>query len=180
MQRQRQTQNSKQNSKLVCDSHARRSYTTTTTMSTLRRRIFGTSRGDESSDSSRDASPAPAPKEAGGDAYRVIPKEKLEKLRAGVKQKGSKRRNAWIFGLGGLFGLFIAGFFASSSGGLDKLVTMAGLEDMNLDSILDVLPAGLIREVRDLQVCRKKIDFHSNLHFLVWLMLTKVFMPIVS
>lgn len=130
-------------------------------MSTLRRRIFGTSgRNDESSDSSRDASPAPAPQEAGGDAYRVIPKEKLEKLRAGVKQKGSKRRNAWIFGLGGLVGLFLAGFFASSNGSLDKLVTMAGLEDMNLDSILDVLPAGLIREVRDLQVCSINTAFN--------------------
>ncbi|KAK4497868.1 hypothetical protein PRZ48_010523 [Zasmidium cellare] len=132
-------------------------------MSTLRRRIFGTSgRNDESSDSSRDASPAPAPKEAGGDAYRVIPKEKLEKLRAGVKQKGSKRRNAWVFGLGGLFGVLLAGFFASSNGSLDKLVTMAGLEDMNLDSILDVLPAGLIREVRDLQSREKEaVDYDS-------------------
>lgn len=124
-------------------------------MSELRRRIFGSSRTaqEESSDSSREGSPAPAPKEAGGEAYRIVPKEKLDKLRKGVKAKGNKRRNFWIFGLGSLFGLFLAGYFASSNGGLDKLVTMAGLEDLNLDSVLDVLPAGLIREVRDMQVC---------------------------
>lgn len=123
-------------------------------MSQLRRRIFGVGGGDDSSESSREQSPAPAPENAGGEAYRIIPKETLEKLKKGGPKKGSKRRHAWVFVLGGLFGLFIAGFFASSSGGLDKLVTMAGLEDMNLDSILDVLPAGLIREVRDLQVCK--------------------------
>lgn len=121
-------------------------------MSQLRRRIFGSASNGHDSDSSREQSPAPAPESAGGEAFRIVPKETLEKLKKGPK-KGSKRRSAWVFVLGGLFGLFVAGFFASSNGGLDKLVTMAGLEDMNLDTILDVLPAGLISEVRDLQVC---------------------------
>jgi phospholipid:diacylglycerol acyltransferase len=88
---------------------------------------------------------------ATGESYKVVPAEKLDKLSKKVR-KGTKRRNAWIFFLGGLFGIFVAGFFASSNGSLEKLVEMAGLEDMNLDSILDVLPAGLIKEVRDLQV----------------------------
>lgn len=123
------------------------------TMSTPRRRIFG-GRDDDPPASSRDSSPAPAaPKEAGGDAYRIVPKERLEKLKRQVKPRGGKRRNAWIFGLGGLFGLLAAGFFAGSNGGIDKLITMAGLEEMNLDSVLDVLPTGLIRDIRDLQVC---------------------------
>ena len=122
-------------------------------MSTLRRRIFGAGNDDSSPDSSRDSSPHPvAPKEAGGDAYRIVPKEKLEKLKSQVKPRGGKKRNAWIFGLGGLFGLLAAGFFAGSNGGIDKLITMAGLEEMNLDSVLDVLPTGLIRDIRDLQV----------------------------
>jgi hypothetical protein len=30
---------------------------------------------------------------------------------------------------------------------------MAGWNDLNLDSILDVLPAGLIKDVQQLQVC---------------------------
>jgi phospholipid:diacylglycerol acyltransferase len=80
-------------------------------MSELRRRIFGTGGGDDSDSSSRDASPAPASKEAGGDDFRVIHKEKLDLLRKNSKKRGTKRRNAWIFGLGGIFGLFIAGFF---------------------------------------------------------------------
>jgi phospholipid:diacylglycerol acyltransferase len=125
-------------------------------MSELRRRIFGS--GDETPDNtpsqSRDASPAPAPKEAGGDAYRVITKDRLDQLRKSVKvSKGRKRRNFWVFVLGGLFGLVVAGFFASRDGALEQLVTLAGLEDMNLDSLLDVLPTGLIRDVQKLQVC---------------------------
>lgn len=124
-------------------------------MSNLRRRIFGGGQDESSDSSSRDASPAPAPPEAGGDAYRIVPEETLNKLRKKVKTtKGGKKWNAWIFGLGGVFGLVMAGVFAGSNGGIDKLVTMAGLEDMNLDSILDVLPAGLIRDMRDLQVWR--------------------------
>lgn len=144
-------------------------------MSGLRRRIFGSGGNDESSDSSREHSPAPAPKEAGGEAYRVIPKEKLEKLKKNVKHKGGKKRNAWVFGLGSLFGLFLAGYFASSNGSLDKLVTMAGLEDLNLDTVLDVLPAGLIRDVRDLQVCRM-----TRIYEPLELMLTKAFAFVVS
>lgn len=119
-------------------------------MSTLRRRIFG---GDgDTPDDSREPSPAPAPKEAGGDAFKIISNEKLDALRKNVKPKNSKRRNAWIFALGGLFGLVVAGFFASKDGGLDKLVELAGLEDMNLDNLYDVLPKGLVRDVQNMQV----------------------------
>jgi phospholipid:diacylglycerol acyltransferase len=117
-------------------------------MSTLRRRIFG---GDDSA--SRDVSPAPpAPKEAGGDAFRIVSNEKFDALKKSVKPRSSKKRNAWVFTLGGLFGLFVAGFFASRDGALDKLVSLAGLEDMNLDNLYDVLPAGLIRDVQNMQV----------------------------
>jgi phospholipid:diacylglycerol acyltransferase len=138
-------------------------------MSGLRRRIFGTGGGDDSEPSSRDASPAPAPKEAGGDAFRVIHKEKLELLRKNSKNKGTKRRNAWIFGLGGLFGLFMAGFFASRDGAIDKLVTMAGLEDMNLDNLYDVLPVGLIRDVQNMQVrVTSCISLHALELMLTW------------
>lgn len=125
-------------------------------MSGLRRRIFGTGGGDDSEPSSRDASPAPAPKEAGGEAFRVIHKDKLETLRKDSKKhNGRKRRNAWIFGLGGLFGLFMAGFFASRDGALDNLVELAGLQDMNLDNLYDVLPNGLIKDVQNMQVRMK-------------------------
>lgn len=121
-------------------------------MSELRRRIFGT--GDSTPISSREASPAPTSKDASGAAYKLVPQEKLDQLKTKVKTpKGRKRRNFWIFALGGIFGILTAGFFAARDGALDQLVTLAGLEDMNLDTLLDVLPRGVIRDVRDLQVC---------------------------
>ncbi len=128
------------------------------TMSQLRRRLYGSGGGadsDSTPSSSRDASPAPGHQRRDESEYKVIPRQKLERLKSDVKiakRKGRKRRSAWIFGLGGVFGIFIAGFFASSNGGLDTLVEFAGMKDMNLDSILDILPAGIIKDVQNLQV----------------------------
>lgn len=113
-------------------------------MSGLRRRIFGTSSADTPSltpEQSREGTPA-------SEEVRVVSAKKLEKLTAQHKAKGTKRRNAWIFGLGGLFGILIAGFFASSN----EVFDMQALRDVNLDSILDVLPAGLIKDAHELQV----------------------------
>lgn len=124
-------------------------------MSDLRRRIFGHGSPDSTPSSSRDASPAPTQREDG--EHKIIPKPALDKLKKEVKKarrNGTRRRSVWVFVLGGLFGIFLAGFFASNNGSLDKLVEMAGIGDMNLDSLLDVLPAGLIRDVQDLQVRR--------------------------
>lgn len=120
-------------------------------MSELRRRIFGTSDGSSpvaTPEPSREGSPA------GNEDYRIIPAKKLQKLTKSSKSKGGKRRNAWIFGLGGLFGIIVAGFFASSNDMMD----LASFKDMNLDSLLDVLPAGLINDARDLQVSGTQRD----------------------
>jgi hypothetical protein len=68
-----------------------------------------------------------------------------------LKKKGkNKRKNAWIFGLGGLFGLVVAGFFASSN----EMIDLKSLEGMNLDSILDALPASFVSSAQQLQVSR--------------------------
>lgn len=138
-------------------------------MSDLRRRIFGVGDTPDSTPSiSREASPAPGTEDGGhAGEYKVVPKEAVEKLKKEVKsvrRSGKKRRNAWMFALGGLFGVILAGFFASSNGGLDGLIEMAGISDMNLDSVLDVLPAGLIKDVQDLQVrlLLRKILLHSS------------------
>ncbi|KAK5727991.1 phospholipid:diacylglycerol acyltransferase [Elasticomyces elasticus] len=122
-------------------------------MSDLRRRIFGVGANtpDSTPASSRDPSPAAQRDSTKGDHLTVLPTEKVEKLHKKIKKQGTRRRTIWIFALGGLFGIFVAGFFASSNGGLESLADLAGLSNMNLDSILDVLPAGLIREVQDLQ-----------------------------
>lgn len=153
-------------------------------MSGLRRRIFGGTPDESDLDSSRDVSPAPGHSSLSSmlspndrTDYAVVPAKKLKQLTKDTKKgKGSKRRNFWIFGLGGLFGLVLAGFFASSNGALDKLVTLAGLENMNLDSLLDVLPAGLIRDVQDLQVSH--ISYRTRTP--TALMLTKVSLFAVS
>ena len=124
-------------------------------MSYLRRRMYGLP-----SDSSR-RTPSPAqpnprapPSQDGSsseepDSVR-IPIAKLEQLNAHLKKprKGNKRRNAWIFGLGGLFGILIALFFAGSN----DMIDLAALKDMNLDSLMEALPAGLINDAQELQV----------------------------
>ena len=63
------------------------------------------------------------------------------------KPKASKRRYFWIFVLGGVFGLLVAGFFVGQSD-----LELSHWKDLNLDSLMDVLPAGLVRDAKDLQV----------------------------
>lgn len=112
-------------------------------MSFLRRRFGG--KDDSSAEVSRE--PSPAPGQTRPSNLRVITAEQLHTL----KKKGkSKRKNAWIFGLGGLFGLVVAGFFASSN----EMIDLKSLEGMNLDSILDALPASFVSSAQQLQVSR--------------------------
>ncbi|KAH0493285.1 hypothetical protein TgHK011_008197 [Trichoderma gracile] len=60
--------------------------------------------------------------------------------------KARKRRNTFIFLLGGLCGLIAAGFFAKTN----DLIDLPELREINMDSLLDVIPAGLVRDMRDL------------------------------
>jgi len=117
-------------------------------MSFLRRRFGGKS--DDSPIESRE--PSPAPGQTRPSNLRVITAEQLHTL----KKKGkSKRKNAWIFGLGGVFGLVLAGFFASSN----EMIDLKSLEGMNLDSIFDALPSSFVKSAQELQVRRSP---HSN------------------
>jgi phospholipid:diacylglycerol acyltransferase len=105
-------------------------------MNFLRRRFGGAKPED-------DALPPPDPDRPAN--LRVITAEKLHTL----KTKGkSKRRNVWVFSLGGLFGLVLAGFFASSN----EMIDLKSLESMNLDSVWDALPASFVRSAQQLQV----------------------------
>lgn len=118
-------------------------------MSFLRRRF----RGDDTPVESRE--PSPTPGQPRPTNLRVITAEQLHTL----KQKGkSKRKNAWIFGLGGVFGLLLAGFFASSN----EMIDLKGLENMNLDSILDALPANFVSSAQQLQVRRPSPSLPSH------------------
>ena len=113
-------------------------------MSSLRRRLLGT----PSTSPSRDATPEPHPPEK----VRLVPVAKLH------KHKTHKRRNGFIFGLGGLFGILVAGFFANQQ----QVISLDGMLDLNLESLLDVIPAGIIRDAKDLTVCELLYLFSSE------------------
>ncbi|KAJ2969324.1 hypothetical protein NUW58_g10017 [Xylaria curta] len=56
-----------------------------------------------------------------------------------------KRRNTFIFLLGSLFGLIAAGLFAKSN----DLIEFPELGELSMDSLLDVLPSGLVADLKD-------------------------------
>lgn len=107
-------------------------------MSFLRRRPVENPRSQPAEDTS-----ATKPKES----LTVVTTSKLQFL----KEKKSKRRNGLIFTLGGLFGIVLALFFANQH----DVISFEGLMDLNLDSLIDVIPAGVVREARDITVCKK-------------------------
>jgi phospholipid:diacylglycerol acyltransferase len=65
-----------------------------------------------------------------------------------IGTESSKRRSFWTFALGGFFGIVVAIFFI----GHNEIIDFAGMQDFSLDSILDVLPAGMWREAKEFQV----------------------------
>lgn len=79
-----------------------------------------------------------------GEEVRLVSVSKLEAL----TRKKSKRRIWLIFGLGGLFGVIVAAFFVKQS----DVINLDGLMDLNLDSLLDVIPAGIIKDAKELTV----------------------------
>jgi phospholipid:diacylglycerol acyltransferase len=114
-------------------------------MSFLRRRIFGDTK-DETDSPIESREPSPSSDKSRPSNLRVITAEQLHTLKKGKGK--TKRKNAWVFGLGGLFGLVVAGFFASSN----EMIDLKSLEGMNLDSILDALPASFVTSAQQLQV----------------------------
>lgn len=60
--------------------------------------------------------------------------------------KTRKRRNTFIFLLGGFCGLFAAGFFAKTN----DLIDFPEFGELSVDNLLDVIPAGLVKDLRDL------------------------------
>src|SRR4051794_26982669 len=67
-----------------------------------------------------------------------------------VSKKGRKRRFGLIFSLGGLFGIIVAGVFANHNDVIN--INLDLLSDLNLDSFFDVIPAGILKEARDISV----------------------------
>ena len=108
-------------------------------MSTLRRRLL-----DSSAEPSRDPSPVK------GEPVTLVPASHLEKL----KKKRSRRRPWLIFVLGGLFGIVVAAFFAQRN----DVINLESLMDMNLESLIDVIPAGIIKDAKDITVCLYRLE----------------------
>ncbi|KAI0880946.1 LACT-domain-containing protein [Annulohypoxylon maeteangense] len=102
--------------------------------STLRRRAVG-------ADNSESSSQAPTPR----DESPVKPGDKV-KIVHDHQPKTRKRRNTFIFLLGILFGLVGAGFLAKNN----DLIELPEIGELSMDSFLDVLPAGLVKDMRDL------------------------------
>ena len=105
-------------------------------MSLLRRRFLADS---SSSEPSRNAS------DTDGELVTLVPASQLQKLKT---KSRSKRRSTLIFGLGGLFGILVAAFFAQQN----DVINLEGLVDFNLESLLDVIPAGIVNDAKDITV----------------------------
>jgi phospholipid:diacylglycerol acyltransferase len=60
-----------------------------------------------------------------------------------------KRRNSIVFLLGGLFGIFVALFFANHN----DVINLDALLDLNLDALIDVIPQGILSDAKEFTVC---------------------------
>ena len=112
-------------------------------MSTLRRRFLG--------GSSTEPSRAPSPVK--GEPVTLVPTTHLKQL----TKKRSKRRQWMIFSLGGLFGIVVAAFFAQRH----DVINLEGLIDVNLESLLDVIPAGIVKDAKDLTVSGRVLGHYG-------------------
>lgn len=129
-------------------------------MSFLRRRFAGDTSAS-SSDPPREATPDATQ----GEQYRVIEAKKLQELSASKdkarnRDRGSKRWNLFVLGLGGVIGIVGAGWFAQNT----DMIDLSVIPDLN--SIADMLPAGLLQDARDLQVSFQVgsgLPFHMRL-----------------
>ncbi|RYP69788.1 hypothetical protein DL771_005897 [Monosporascus sp. 5C6A] len=111
--------------------------------STLRRRVLDGGADDTPSDSSTPTTPTLAP--TVHDDSPAKPGEKVRIIHHRHPPKTRRRRNTFIFLLGSLFGLIAAGFLAQSN----DLIELPEIGELSMDSLLDVLPAGLAKDMRD-------------------------------
>ncbi|KIX06786.1 uncharacterized protein Z518_04762 [Rhinocladiella mackenziei CBS 650.93] len=124
-------------------------------MSALRRRIINALRDSPSPSASRDSTP---------DSNEEVQLASAKKSDKFATRKHSKRRSGIIFGLGGLLGLVLALLFAQSQ----DVIKLEGLLEVNLDSLMDAIPAGMVKDVKDLSRAEREVvnydSFSVGLH----------------
>lgn len=103
---------------------------------------------DDNNDNNNDDSSSSNVLSAHKDGDQLHLKTGLKLHEIPVKRR-SKRRNGLIFGLGGVFGIFLALFFANQN----EVISLDALMDLNLDSLIDVMPAGIVRDASQFSVC---------------------------
>ena len=110
-------------------------------MSSLRQRFPG----NTSSSQPREESPEKAEEVRLAPVSKIITDDDASTFK---HYKSRKRRNGVIFFLGGLVGIVAAGLFAKQS----DLVNFPELGELSMDSILDVLPAGFVKDANEMVV----------------------------
>jgi len=111
-------------------------------MSGLRRRIV-----DEVKDSPSSPSPGEVTAEPNEETKLTSTTgEKLGQSGGSKGSKGSKRKSSLIFILGGILGLCVALFFAQQQ----EVIKLEGILDVNLDSLMDAIPVGIVNDAKDL------------------------------
>lgn len=108
-----------------------------------------------SSDSSRDTNRRPRLLRIKTEEDKLREEFDGAKVKQLVIRPRSKRRNGLIFVLGGLFGIFIALFFANQQ----EVISLDSLMDLNLDSLMDAIPQGIVRDVMEFSVKRLSLSW---------------------
>ncbi|GES58336.1 phospholipid:diacylglycerol acyltransferase [Aspergillus terreus] len=82
---------------------------------------------------------------SGPPATKPVEETKDEKPVQVYNKKPSKRRSGFIFVLGGLFGIFIALFFANQQ----DVIRLDSWMDFNIDTLMDVIPQGILKDAKE-------------------------------
>ncbi|GAB1211843.1 hypothetical protein ATERTT37_000967 [Aspergillus terreus] len=82
---------------------------------------------------------------SGAPATKPVEETKDEKPVKVYSKKPSKRRSGFIFVLGGLFGIFIALFFANQQ----DVIRLDSWMDFNIDTLMDVIPQGMLKDAKE-------------------------------
>ena len=136
---------------------------------TLRRRVFGDGNGnsngaDDGNDTASETpteTPTPTPRDDSPNRparNNSKGKKDNDHHHRPHRPKTRKRKTTAIFLLGSLFGIIAAGFFAKSN----DLIEFPEIGELSMDSLFDVLPAGLVKDMRELVVSFHCIALKSH------------------